>query len=77
MQLLKREFTYLEDMRLLYRGNKIFADLFSSSTHSIRQMCKDESSAKGFYRFLSNDRLSEEDIVNNLTTNCKVACAGK
>lgn len=77
MQLLKREFTDLEDMRLLYRGNKILSDLFSSSTHSIRQMCKDDSSAKGFYRFLSNDRVSEEDIVNNLTTNCKAACAGK
>jgi hypothetical protein len=77
MQLLKREFTDLEDMRLLYRGNKILEDLFSSSTHSIRQISKDESSAKGFYRFLSNDRISEEDIVSNLQTNCEAACRGK
>jgi Transposase DNA-binding len=77
MQLLKREFTDLEDMRLLYRGNKIMEDLFSSSTHSIRQISKDESSAKGFYRFLSNDRVSEEDIVSNLQTNCEAACRGK
>jgi Transposase DNA-binding len=77
MQLLKREFTDLEDMRLLYRGNKILEDLFSSSTHSIRQISKDESSAKGFYRFLSNDRISEEDIVSNLQINCEAACRGK
>jgi Transposase DNA-binding len=77
MQLLKREFADLEDMRLLCRGNKILEDLFSSSTHSIRQISNDESSAKGFYKFLSNDRVSEEDIVNNLITNCKTACIGK
>jgi hypothetical protein len=77
MQLLKREFTDLEDMRLVYRGNRILQDLFSSSTHSIRQISKDEASAKGVYRFLSNDRVSEEDIVSNLAANCKAACAGK
>ena len=73
----KREFTDLDDLRLVYRGNKIFGDLFSKSVHSIRQITKDESSAKGFYRFLKNDRVSEEDIVSNLATNCKAACAGK
>lgn len=77
MKLLKREFTDLEDMRLLYRGNKILEDLFVSSSRSIRQISKDESSAKGTYRFLSNDRVSEEDIVNNLATNCVAACKGK
>lgn len=77
MKSLIREFTDLDDMRLLYRGNKILNDIFSSSVHSIRQICKDESSAKGFYRFLLNDRVSEEDIVGNLATNCVAACAGK
>ena len=73
----KREFTDLEDLRLLYRGNKILGDLFSKSVHSIRQVTQDESAAKGFYRFLQNDRVSEEDIVSNLVTNCKMACRGK
>jgi hypothetical protein len=40
--IIKREFTDLEDLRLLYRDNKILSDLFSSSTHSIRQISKDE-----------------------------------
>ena len=70
-------FTDLDDMRLLYRGNKILQDLFSKSVHSIRQISGDASSAKGFYRFLQNDRVSEEDIVSNMVTNCQMACKGK
>jgi len=72
-----REFTELDDMRLIYRGNKILSDLFSKSVHSIRQLTADASSAKGFYRFLQNDRVSEDDIVENLSSNCKAACSGK
>ena len=72
-----RAFTDLEDMRLLYRGNKILDDLFSKSVHSIRQLSSDDSSAKGCYRFLQNDRVSEDDIVSNFVTNCQVACKGK
>lgn len=73
----KREFTDLDDLRLIYRGNKILRDLFSRSVHSIRQITNKESDAKGFYRFLQNDRVSEEDIVYNLSLNCKRACKGK
>jgi hypothetical protein len=47
----KREFTELDDLRLVYRGNKILWDLFSKSVHSIRQISSNESAAKGFYRF--------------------------
>jgi len=73
----KRQFTELEDLRLVSRGNKILEDLFRKSVHSIRQIARDESEAKGFYRFLQNDRIDEEAIVNNLVTNCKIACKGK
>lgn len=73
----KREFTDLDDLRLIYRGNKILGDLFSKSVHSIRQIAKDESSAKGFYRFLQNDRVGEDDILNNLVSNCRMACRNK
>jgi hypothetical protein len=73
----KREFTDLDDLRLVYRGNKILGDLFCKSVHSIRQLSADDASAKGFYRFLRNERVSEEDIVYNLSSNCKAACRGK
>ena len=73
----KREFTDLDDLRLIYRGNKILSDLFSKSIHSIRQLTVDDASAKGFYRFLQNERVSEENIVSNLSANCVAACKGK
>lgn len=73
----KREFTDFDDLRLVYRGNKILSDLFCKSIHSIRQLTENDSSAKGFYRFLQNDRVSEEDIVLNLSANCQAACKGK
>lgn len=73
----KREFTELDDLRLVSRGNKILGDLFSRSVHSIRRVTADESAAKGFYRFLQNDRVSEQDIVRNMSSNCKVACQDK
>jgi hypothetical protein len=73
----KREFTDLDDLRLVYRGNKILGDLFSKSVHSIRQLSANDAAAKGFYRFLQNDRVSEDDIVTNLSSNCKAACRGK
>lgn len=73
----KREFTSLADMRLLSRGNRILGDLFSKSVHSIRQLTGDDSSAKGFYRFLQNDRISEKAIIANMLSNCQHACRGK
>jgi len=73
----KRELTDLDDLRLIYRGNRIMAELFSRGVHSIRQLSVDDASAKGFYRFLRNDRVSEDDIVSNLSANCKAACKGK
>lgn len=73
----KREFTDLEDIRLLNRGNKILSDLFSKSVHSIRQFSSSEADAKGVYRFLNNDRVSEDDIIMNLSSTCKAASTGK
>ena len=67
----------MEDMRLIHRGNKIMEDLFRSGVQSIRQSAQTEADAKGFYRFLQNDRVSEEDIVSNMAVNCRAACAGK
>ena len=77
MQNGSRGFTDLDDLRLVYRGNKILNDLFSKSVNSVRQLTKSESDAKGFYRFLLNNRVTEDDIVNNISQNCISAAAGK
>ena len=74
---MKRGFTDLPDQRLLSRGNSILDDLFSKSVHSIRQLAADESEAKGFYRFLQNDRVSQDAIIGNMISNCRSCCADK
>jgi hypothetical protein len=72
-----RNFSDLADKRLVNRGNKILSGLFSKSVRSIRQLCDDDASAKGCYRFLQNDRVSEADIVRNMMHNCVEACRNK
>lgn len=67
----------MADVRLVKRGNKILQDLFRTGVHSIRQISEDEASAKGHYRFLQNERVSEDDIIRNMSGNCKQACKGK
>jgi Transposase DNA-binding len=70
-------FSDLDDMRLLQRGNQILKQLFSKCSRSIRQLSDGEAEAKAFYRFLKNDRVSEDDIVMNLADNCRSASKGK
>jgi hypothetical protein len=72
-----REFTDPFDKRLVSRSNKILSDLFRKSVHSVRQFIENEADAKGVYRFLQNDKVSEKDITKNLVQNCQKACAGK
>lgn len=73
----KRGFSDLDDLRLLHRGNRILDDLFRSGVQSIRQATQNEAAAKGAYRFLQNDRVSEDDIISNMVSNCQASCAGK
>lgn len=73
----KRGFSQLSDKRLIKRGNKILDDLFSKSIHSIRQITNNESDAKAFYRFLQNERVDENTIIQNMLFNCRTACSGK
>ncbi len=55
------------------RGNAILNRLFSNSVHSVRRLAGSDSEAKAIYRFLQNDRVSEEDIIQNMSSNC-VSC---
>ena len=71
-----RYFNNLKDKRLLTRSNSILNRLFSSSVHSIRQLAQSDSEAKGMYRFLQNDNVSEKDIIKNMSLNC-VDAVGK
>lgn len=59
------------------RGNLILNRLFSNSVHSIRRLAANDSEAKSFYRFLQNDRVSEADIISNMSWNCVSSIKGK
>jgi Transposase DNA-binding/Transposase DDE domain len=73
----KREFSDLDDIRLVHRGNTILESIFKKGVSSIRKFTDSEALAKGAYRFLKNDRVSEDDIVSNMVTNCKIASKNK
>ena len=53
------------------------SDLFANTVHSIRQLTGDEAAAKGCYRFLQNERVSEDDIIANMSANCRAAAQGR
>ena len=72
-----RYFEDLKDKRLLNRGNSILNRLFANSIYSIRQLAESDSEAKAIYRFLQNDNVSEADIINNMSSNCKKCVADK
>lgn len=69
--------TQLKDRRLTERGNRILDDLFCRGCHSIRRFSQSEADAKGCYRFLSNERVNEADLIANLKANCGAGAAGK
>ncbi|MVT41329.1 hypothetical protein GO495_12100, partial [Chitinophaga oryziterrae] len=52
------------------RGNSILNRLFYNGVHSIRRLAGSDSEAKAMYRFLQNDRVSEDDIIRNMSSNC-------
>lgn len=62
---------------MLKRGNSILNRLFANSVHSIRRLAVNDSEAKAFYRFLQNDKVSESDIIRNMSANCRSCIAGK
>lgn len=57
------------------RSNSILNHLFANSVHSIRRLASSDSEAKVMYRFLQNDRVSEDDIIKNMSSNC-INCVG-
>ena len=65
------------DERLDKRCSLIIRDLFSKGVHSIRQLSNSSSDAKGFYRFLQNERTEEQILVNDMAERCAASCKGK
>lgn len=65
------------DKRLDVRGSKLIRDLFVSGTRSIRQLSQSNADQKGCYRFLQNERTTEEAIIGAMTQRCASSVKGK
>jgi hypothetical protein len=74
MELLSHRANYKDiflDKRLEKRAAIIAQSLFHSRTASVHGTTKDEAEQKGFYRFLDNENVSEDILINELTNRCR------
>lgn len=60
------------DKRLDTRADKISSLLINSRNSSIKGITDYESEQKGFYRFLENERVSETQLIKELTDRCSL-----
>lgn len=60
----------LGDKRLENRAKVIAQSLIGSKTSSIHATAQSESEQKGFYRFLANENVTEQALIEELTSRC-------
>jgi hypothetical protein len=65
------------DKRLADRAKMLSNALLLGKTSSIHGSTKSEAEQKGFYRFLSNDRVTEEEMISELTDRCQNNVSGR
>ena len=58
------------DKRLEKRANLISQSLIMSRTSSVKGATHDEAEQKGFYRFLDNEKVTEEILIKEMTSRC-------
>ena len=59
-----------QDKRLERRADKISQSLFMNRQSSVHGSTKTEAEQKGFYRFLHNEKVSEDLLIKELTQRC-------
>lgn len=60
------------DARLDKRGNQLIRSLFNRGSHSIRQLSSSNSEQKAGYRFLGNERVTEQLIIESMSRRCSL-----
>lgn len=65
------------DERLQKRAVKMIHEMFTSCVHSIRQITNDNSSQRGWYRFLRNSKTTEQAIIKEISHQCGNAVKDK
>jgi len=65
------------DERLDRRAEQLSALLFNSRTSSIKGTTNNEAEQKGFYRFLENERATEDQLIGEITKRCSLNVFGR
>jgi hypothetical protein len=65
------------DKRIEKRGNELNNNLFVNSVHSIQQIAQTRAQQIGFYRFLHNNKVTEDSLVKELSNRCNKLCKDK
>jgi hypothetical protein len=65
------------DKRLEKRGLQLLWRLFSGSSQVIQQVAHSRAEQKGFYRFLNNEKVSEQAFIEEMAGRCGKAVAGR
>lgn len=65
------------DKRLANRAQMLSNALFFGKTSSIHGSTQSEAEQKGFYRFLSNERVTEQELTRELTDRCRNNVSGR
>ena len=60
----------LSDKRLEKRANKIAQAIMISRSSSIHGSTRDQAEQKGFYRFLDNESVNEDQLISAITSRC-------
>lgn len=66
-----------QDTRLAKRGALIMSDLLQSRNSSIRQSFSNKGKQKGVYRFLNNQNVTEEELIESCAERASLLCKGK
>ena len=67
----------LKDPRLGSRGLELNNGLFVNSIHSIQQIASSRAQQVAFYRFLNNDKVTEDALIEELSDRCNKLCKDK
>ena len=59
---------YFGDLRLERRGNELSKKLSMHPSSSIRQVSSSQAEQKAYYRFLSNEKVEEQDLIDEVTS---------
>jgi ribosomal protein S8 len=80
MELLSHSANYeglFSDKRLEKRARLVSQSLLHSKSSSVHRATDDEAEQKGFYRFLKNEKVTEEILIKELTSRCSVNVSGR